>query len=224
MPYVPDTRNGYQSAERAAAYRRQQTSGLSWARLTTWHQRRIVRQLVNEAASAGGVVVDVPCGTGVLVDVLAEQQRLVIGVDVSSEMLSLARTDHQTVCYVRGDITHLPFGDESVQCLVVVGLFHRLPASVRAQALAELRRVSAGHVIASFSIDGPWHRAKRRLLRSLRPRHKSPPYPIAAEQALEELRRAALAPIRRARVAFGISTDQVFLLHCVPPVETARTP
>lgn len=94
-----------------------------------------------------GNVLDVACGTGDMVVELQRQGCTVTGVDLSREMLDLARQKVSSAMFQLGDAEHLPFEDSSfdaVTCAFGVRNFVHLE-----QGLSEMLRVlkPGGHMI-----------------------------------------------------------------------------
>jgi GMP synthase-like glutamine amidotransferase/SAM-dependent methyltransferase len=88
---------------------------------------------------AGAVVLDVGCGTGRALPALAGAGAgLVIGVDVTPEMLAVARTRAATL--VVGDAARLPLAGASVDAVFAAGLVTHLADPVA--GLRELARVT----------------------------------------------------------------------------------
>ncbi|WP_448211581.1 malonyl-ACP O-methyltransferase BioC [Colwellia sp. MEBiC06753] len=85
-------------------------------------------------------VIDLGCGTGFFTELLASQYQQVIGVDISSKMLSFCKTNRTGVTtLVAGDAYHLPFADNSIDVIysnLVIQWCHPLD-----QALTEIMRV-----------------------------------------------------------------------------------
>lgn len=76
----------------------------------------------------GGKVLDLCCGTGMITADLAEKvgpSGNVTGIDISGEMLAIARERldgrglMERVKLVQGDVTELPFPDESFECVTI---------------------------------------------------------------------------------------------------------
>lgn len=100
-------------------------------------------------------VLDVPCGAGRFLAVLAEGSRAVTEMDVSPEAVELARsraTDLGVEArFEVGDASQLPLPDNSVDAIFCNRLLHHLTkAPERAAILRELRRVSRRWVVVSF--------------------------------------------------------------------------
>jgi len=100
----------------------------------------------------GGTVLDVACGTGRAAGALrAEVGELgvVVGVDVTPEMLAVAAAKHRPGAFLVGDADALPLRDGRVDGVLAAGLLTHVPEA-RA-TLTELRRVTRrGGTLAVF--------------------------------------------------------------------------
>lgn len=73
---------------------------------------------------------EVGCGTGEFTRILAERARRVVAVDLSPQMIRLARQqsiDYPNIEYVEGDVLRLSLPDESYDCIVSLATLHHLP-------------------------------------------------------------------------------------------------
>jgi demethylmenaquinone methyltransferase/2-methoxy-6-polyprenyl-1,4-benzoquinol methylase len=127
--------------------------------LDRWWRREAVRAL---GCPPGARVLDLGCGTGKLAALLASRCH-VVGLDVSAEMLWLARRTHgRRLRYVQGSAFRLPFCPGSFDAGMsgfVLRNLNDLPA-----AFAELSRVlRPGAPIAMADITEPGHPVFRRL-------------------------------------------------------------
>jgi demethylmenaquinone methyltransferase / 2-methoxy-6-polyprenyl-1,4-benzoquinol methylase len=113
------------------------------------------RRLAAEAAVApGSRVLDACCGTGDLALAAERAGGEVTGLDFSERMLARAREKSQTVEWVLGDVTALPFEDRSFDA-VTVGFGIRNVPDLEA-GLAELARVvRPGGRVACLEITRP---------------------------------------------------------------------
>jgi SAM-dependent methyltransferase len=111
-----------------------------------------------------GAVLDVPAGSGRLAAVLERAAPFVVAADSSAEMLRSAPRPAR----VRASVFDLPFAVSSFDAVVCCRLLHHLrePADLE-RAVAELVRVSARLVIASFWDAGSLSAVRERL--GLRP-------------------------------------------------------
>ncbi|MDY6796091.1 MAG: class I SAM-dependent methyltransferase [Actinomycetota bacterium] len=88
-------------------------------------------------------LLDIGCGTGILLSRILETRDVrVSGIDISKEMLGIARErlgDRAEL--VEGDSENLPFGDGEFDLVTWASTFHRFPDP--ANVLAEIGRVMA---------------------------------------------------------------------------------
>jgi demethylmenaquinone methyltransferase / 2-methoxy-6-polyprenyl-1,4-benzoquinol methylase len=101
--------------------------------------RRITAQSV---VHPGDRVLDAACGTGDLALAALRAGGVVTGLDFSERMLERARRKSPAVDWVHGDLTALPFEDESFEA-ATVGFGVRNVDDLE-RAFAELRRVLTG--------------------------------------------------------------------------------
>jgi SAM-dependent methyltransferase len=105
-------------------------------------QSRIWSKTLNCCAlSQGARVLDVGCGTGRWVRRLEEHGLSVVGMDQSSEMLSLARNRGTLSPLVSGEVQNLPFRDESFDCVSAVTVIQHILPQEQIRALSEMVRV-----------------------------------------------------------------------------------
>jgi demethylmenaquinone methyltransferase/2-methoxy-6-polyprenyl-1,4-benzoquinol methylase len=116
----------------------------------------------------GDHVLDVCCGTGRLCQALAPAalpEGTVTGLDLSRQMLEVARGKNllPQVRFALGNAERLPFSSDGFDRVCCALSLHEMPAAVRRNVLAEMRRVTRpyGHV---YLLD--WH-LPHTLLRGL---------------------------------------------------------
>lgn len=116
------------------------------------------------AAGLGAKVADVGCGTGWLAPYLAERGLSPHGVDLSAEMVRVARRDYPDFPFEVGDVRRLPFPDASLAGVVCwYSLMYLAPAD-RPAAFRELARVvrPGGYLVTGFKAgDGTPRRGGR---------------------------------------------------------------
>jgi len=113
--------------------------------------------LDNAGVYASRSVLDVACGTGVLVPWYLEREvASVTGVDISPEMVRIGRSNHQypQISFVLGDIEALSF-DQQFDCVVVFNSFPHFPKPERLiSKLARLLKPGGSLTIAhSMSLE-----------------------------------------------------------------------
>jgi ubiquinone/menaquinone biosynthesis C-methylase UbiE len=72
-------------------------------------------------------VLDLGCGTGLLLEELRKRGRLVVGVDVSEKMLRKAKARGEAMELLAADADHLPFRDGVFDCVVSITLLQNMP-------------------------------------------------------------------------------------------------
>ena len=108
-----------------------------WSEMKAWQQY----------FSDGQKVLDVGCGNGRMMQLLADKQVEYVGCDISSQLISIARHKCQqynfkTVDFQVADIRKLPWPDQTFDVLLTVAVLHHLPhPDNRWQALQEMYRV-----------------------------------------------------------------------------------
>jgi len=106
-------------------------------------------------------VLDVACGTGVLIpDYLARGIDKVVGVDISSAMIEIARAKFQDprVSFLNGDVEELNF-DFEFDCCVVYNAFPHFPdperlISALSGKLKSGGRLTIAHGMSRYDING----------------------------------------------------------------------
>ena len=122
--------------------------------MTAGLDQRWRRMAVRAVVCPEDRVLDACCGTGDLAVAAEQAGGRVTGLDFSDAMLARARRKSQSVEWVRGDVLHLPFADETFDA-ATVGFGIRNVADLEA-ALRELARVlRPGGSFACLEITQP---------------------------------------------------------------------
>lgn len=107
-----------------------------------------INEAIRESLSGGpvGDLLDIGTGTGRILKLLGDRAELAVGIDISSEMLLIARTNLHAAgldrCMVRpGDMYRLPFANESFDTVTMDQVLHEAeqPRAVIAEAVRMLR-------------------------------------------------------------------------------------
>ncbi|HEX2648279.1 MAG TPA: ubiquinone/menaquinone biosynthesis methyltransferase [Candidatus Dormibacteraeota bacterium] len=101
--------------------------------------------------AAGGSALDVACGSGKLTAELARitgPSGRVVGLDFSTEMLTLARRDHPAIAFVEGDALSLPFNDLAFDATTIAFGLRNLADPLR--GMREMTRVGRRAVVLEF--------------------------------------------------------------------------
>jgi len=215
--YEKDTRSAYRNRSKAESYKKQQTENIGWARFTTWRERQFVEKALRKCKlSSTDRVLDIPCGTGILADVLSKFPSTIIASDISIEMIDFALKDYKREKIggiAQTDITKTSFKKGTFGCVITLGLMHRLPGGIRKQALREITDLSNRFIIVSYSIDTPAQRIKQWLVRKVWPAYRSAPSPIGLQDIMKELNSNGLIVRKKSNAMPFLSSEVVFLLE-----------
>ncbi|MEU0469079.1 class I SAM-dependent methyltransferase [Amycolatopsis sp. NPDC006131] len=91
--------------------------------------------------AGGGPVADVGCGTGYVTGYLHEAGMDVFGIDLSPEMIAIARRDHPDLRFEVGTMTGLDLADDSVAGIVAFWSVIHVPDDAMPGVCDEFRRV-----------------------------------------------------------------------------------
>ncbi|NOY75719.1 MAG: methyltransferase domain-containing protein [Kiritimatiellaeota bacterium] len=173
-------------------------------------ERGAIRQALDYLKPCSKVL-DLPCGTGRLTNLLLEAGHEVRGADVSNGMVRLARKNFEkrhkqaaenatahNVQFNVVDVMDTPYQNGEFDAVVCNRLFHHfIESETRVAALTELRRITSEAVIVSFfnskSFDACWRRV-RNWMRMRRPKDR---LPISLKQFESELNSAGLRIVAR---------------------------
>ena len=125
--------------------------------------------LIRILAKLGGErVLDVPCGTGRIHQVLSRRFSEVISLDSSDAMLWVHKSATPAATLCCGDVFHLPFAADCFDWVFCYRLFHhmRTPQD-RIALLKEAARVGRRGVVFTAWIDTPLNRRRGSRRRSL---------------------------------------------------------
>ncbi|MCC5931472.1 MAG: class I SAM-dependent methyltransferase [Cyclobacteriaceae bacterium] len=123
-----------------------------------YREKKCVDLCLNSIKENLELVSDIPAGTGKLSDVHTKHGYEVIAGDISADMLKEGIMKHQwdrcknVVMYIQTDITDLDFKENIFDCFICLRLMHRVPDSIKKQALLEIKRVTKGYLIVSTGI------------------------------------------------------------------------
>ena len=160
MKYEDETKNRYRSEIEAVSYKDGYTNGYSLRVLKNKFIAFCEQRAVMKAAGycdAIHKVIDIPCGTGKMTNLLSEKYELYVGVDMSYEMMQQIH-DVKGLTFIQGDATAIPFADKSTDLVVSLRLMHRLPSEIKYKFINELSRISSKYIIFSFSDNILAHR------------------------------------------------------------------
>lgn len=115
---------------------------------------RTVLERFAKAVRVGGTVADVGCGPGHVGRHVSDQGVRVCGVDLSEEMLAIARTRNPAIEFFRADMRAIPRPDASWAGIVAFYSIIHIPREEIVSVLRELARVlePGGLLLLAFHI------------------------------------------------------------------------
>ena len=110
-------------------------------------QQRKYKKALENVYVDGKTVLDVGCGSGLFFKEIAIQAGLVVGVDISRNLLIKAKEQSNAfsnVTVLQADVDHLPFRDRLFEAIFAFTVLQNVPKPVK--TLIELKRVTKkGH-------------------------------------------------------------------------------
>jgi len=93
------------------------------------HNRHYHNYLLKHLGKNLEYALDIGCGKGEFAKALAHRAKKVIGVDLSEQMISMAKADTATdnIEYVLGDVMELELENSKYDCIASIATMHHLP-------------------------------------------------------------------------------------------------
>ncbi|MDA1100155.1 MAG: class I SAM-dependent methyltransferase [Proteobacteria bacterium] len=115
-------------------------------------------------ARPAGPVLEAGCGAGRVLRHYHERGVEIIGLDFIASVLAAIHREDARIPLAAGDITNLPFPNETFSAVLAFGLYHGLEAGLD-EAMADTRRVikTGGVLCASMRLDNLQNRMTDRL-------------------------------------------------------------
>ena len=179
-----DARHYYEDDGVAADYERVRFGGLKGSVVYALERRLLLKAL--RMAGNINTVLDLPVGTGRLVEPLQQAGYEVLGADTSAAMLRHANARlKDNVALMRADGGALPLQDNSIDVVVCFRLLPHLPAEARQDLLKEMARVARVAIVAVYQPHrlSAWHFVRNRLQGKRLPRHYIPASELTSEFA-----------------------------------------
>ena len=214
--WVRETLHRYRRPEYARLYKAEYTTGLGpkhlRSRVIAAGERAAIGALLREIDPAGSAVLDVPCGTGKLGPLLHTFPVQIVAADISREMLAFAGEEYdpaQLLRVLQCDAGALPFRDGSVDVVVCLRLFHRLPPEARRTVLREFRRVARGQLLVSYSYVSAVQRI-RRIVRTLYAHEPGRVFHVSFRDMVKEIEAAGFRP-RKWRYVLPVLSSEIIV-------------
>lgn len=191
----------YQDTKVASEYDAVRFESIAGRVFNKWEQNVIRRAFAG--VGAGATIADIPCGTGRLAEPLLAAGYRVHGMDISPQMLDVARQrllpfgDRFTteVADVRAlDRTHQQY--DAALCARVLMHF---PLEEQIEFLRGVAKITSGRIVISHSLNSPYQRLRRGVKAALR--HPAPArHPVTVAEIDQFLSAAGLRQVRHYRL------------------------
>lgn len=187
---------GIYQGDLASSYERSRTA-TPLGRLVWRREFALLKEFAQALMKRNATILDAPTGTGRFLPLLRQLGHIVIGIDISSDMLRVAHNqlDRRDVSLVLGDCESLPFEDQAFDYVLSMRYLGHLPPEARIRVLQEFKRVSKRGLIVGFPVLNPFTACKFMLgnLRyKLRKGEKRPWWPATTASLAEELAQGGL--------------------------------
>lgn len=204
MSWVPE--DNYQSRASAVEYDKVRFTSLS-GRVFNHLEKRAIAKCFS-ALPKGKTIVDIPCGTGRLAETLLNAGYKVHGMDISGEMLEVAKkrlkfADTRFTTEV-ADAKNAGADHAIYDAALCARVLMHFPLAGQIEFLAGVAKLSQSTVVINHSLDSGYHRFRRRF-KGLLGHQPSANFPITNRNIKALLKGAGLREIKRYRLISPIS-------------------
>jgi SAM-dependent methyltransferase len=207
-------KRAYQNKSTAESYDDTRFSGFKGRRIDQLEKRSISKAL--RYVPILSLVIDIPCGTGRITEMLLESNYNVVGADVSREMVNVARKNlkkyENQIKLIVCDAENLPFEDNSFDCVTSIRLMGHVPPDIRVKILTEMRRVTKEWLIISYYNPYCFNGIYRHKIKSLFDKSPESWCPISISNLKIEAKLGHLHIIRTFHILKYISETYIVLL------------
>ena len=160
---------GWQNETVAERYDQRRFSSVFGRAFDSMEKRAIAKllQFANSKHSINSVL-DVPCGTGRISELLVGLNVNLTCADISEQMIDVAKArlskhSNEPQEYAVMDIYNIDRDDGSYDCITCIRLFQHLDSDERARALRELSRVTRKYVVVNVMYGSGYYGFIRRI-------------------------------------------------------------
>lgn len=202
----------YKSQKVASEYDKIRFSSIP-GRIFNYLEKRTIAKCFSDVAT-GETIVDVPCGTGRLAEVLLAGGYRVHGIDISEAMLLVAqqRLLKYQDCFTHevADAKKIRSSEPNYDAALCARVLMHFPLEQQIEFLAGVARLSRSIVVINHSLDSRYQRLRRRLKRLLS-RQQPARFPTSNADIKELLQRSGLRELRRYRL-FPLISEAVYIV------------
>jgi 2-polyprenyl-3-methyl-5-hydroxy-6-metoxy-1,4-benzoquinol methylase len=201
-----DANKHYQDSKIASNYDAVRFSSLAGRIFNALEQRVILRAFAS--VPSGGLIVDVPCGTGRLAEPLLEAGYRVHGIDISGQMLDVASRRlarfASAFSIESADVRSIAVPRQPYKAALCARVLMHFCFDEQVEFLRGVSRLTNGIIVINHSFDSRYQRL-RRLTKSVLGHQKSARYPVTNEAIRRLLTESGLREIQRFRLNASIS-------------------
>ncbi|MBK7105231.1 MAG: class I SAM-dependent methyltransferase [Ignavibacteriae bacterium] len=133
--------------------------GIFYDKIIAPNQDKMFEQ-IKRIVGKDNSVLDIGCGTGRLAFQLSDHCRKIVGIDLSSKNISVAKSNHngnfKNVEFVHGDIKKISSGDsEKFDFAILTYVIHEVPEKERLELLSAIKKVSNKIIIGDYITPTP---------------------------------------------------------------------
>jgi SAM-dependent methyltransferase len=188
----------YRDIKIAEEYDRTRFSGLAGRVFDSLEKRAI--QAAFADLPAGAHIVDAPCGTGRLAEVMLARGFRVTGMDISPAMLEVAKRKLSRFggqFQVRiADLRHPPTFDDRFDAALCARVLMHFPLPEQITFLSNVSSLVRSRIVFTQGVDTTYHRMRHRL-KGLLPTQRPAVYPVRPAELRELIAGASLRELRR---------------------------
>lgn len=201
-----DATQHYKNITVAKEYDRVRFSSLA-GRVFNNQEKRIIQECFQDLPR-DTFILDMPCGTGRLAETLLESGLKVHGVDISAEMLAVAKerlADYgdRFVTEVM-DALNLTGSEKQFEAALCARVLMHFPLETQIKFLQGVASITRRRIVINHSLSSPYQRF-RRWIKKLLGHQQSAGYPVTDIEIKRLLAEAGFAEIKRRRINSLIS-------------------
>lgn len=203
----------YQDVEVARRYDRERFSRLS-GRVFNSLERHFIHRAFEDLPH-GTKIIDIPCGTGRLAEVLLEDGFTVHGVDISGAMLTvaserLARFGDQFQTQISDVRDMQPNPTTPYDAALCARVLMHFPLTGQIEFISHVAKLTRGPIVFTQSLSTPYQRLRRRIKRLLG-NQPSAGYPITEQELKRLLAETGLRERKRFR-PMALLTEEIIVV------------
>jgi ubiquinone/menaquinone biosynthesis C-methylase UbiE len=129
------------------------------AQIERWHfwfvgRKKLVEQLMEKYLETDGLVLDVGCGTGYMLETLNAIGYQSVGIDRRAEGLTIAKRNFRDAKLIQADVTQIPLANEQIAAAILLDVIEHVDDYA---LLCELHRLlEAGSIVIITTPAMPW--------------------------------------------------------------------